>query len=91
MIVSNDPSPLTFISDYNVRLPEIYGKKNRDEEDIINAYKHRKTQKNTDRRRVNSHCLTFHEGTVHAVWSVLDRFFNYLMCLPKNPPHMVST
>ena len=45
MIVSNDPSPLTFISDYNVRLPEIYGKNNRDEEDIINAYKHRKTQK----------------------------------------------
>ena len=27
MIVSNDPSPLTFISDYYVRLPEIYGKK----------------------------------------------------------------
>ena len=45
MIVSNDPSPLTFISDYNVRLPEIYDKNNRDEEDIINAYKHRKTQK----------------------------------------------
>ena len=45
MIVSNDPSPLTFISDYNVRLPDIYGKKYRDEEDIINAYKHRKTQK----------------------------------------------